>query len=58
MHFDARVPKPPDLRRARIAADHLLPASAQRQRRGHARAGEADDEERAGWQRWTRLHPE
>ena len=42
--------------RARVDAGHLTPALAQRQRRGHARAGEADDEVRAGRERRARDH--
>ena len=40
--------------RARVDAGHLRAALAQRQRRGHARAGEADDEVRAGRERRAR----
>ena len=37
-------------------ADHLAAARPQRQRGGHARAGEPDHEERPGWQWRTRDH--
>ena len=39
-----------------IARHHLAAARPQRQRGGHARAGEPDHEERPGWQWWTRDH--
>ena len=59
MHVDPAAAQPADRlvrHRARVAPDHLLAARAQRERGGHARAGEADDEERAGRQRRTRDH--
>ena len=41
---------------ARVDPDHLRPALAQRERGRHARAGEADDEVRAGRERRARDH--
>jgi hypothetical protein len=61
VNFDAGGRKPPGrldqrgrVRSARIASDHLLSAGAQRQGRGDARAGEADDQVGPTRQRRTR----
>ena len=63
MNFDARLGKPPRsflqswlVRRARIAADHLLSAGAQRERRSGARTGKTYNEIGTAGQRRARLH--
>ena len=61
MNFDARLAKPsggfgqPPVR-ARIDADHLLSAGAQRERGRRSRSSEAEDQVRATGERRPRLH--
>ena len=56
VHFDARPGKPAHVRVAGVQGDDLLASGGQRQRRGHARAGQPDDEIRASGERWARAH--